>query len=449
MDYTKVPRSLIYKERDDLKDFGVQTPGTMNYLLFLHLKQQALMGVSGAREVALRCYNNAYYVCTLILLEANEFPELRISDYVDKILEIEKGKRHVDEVCLASMAMACQLLAKYVPQKYGTDSDIWKNINYRCTHYQWYHSSATTIFHNMMSGGYSYTSPLSHTEFDPRDIIEVIENCSEGDLQVFVEYICERLALLKDPRQQMYGADTAIARIKDYQHEFCEDSGYNPKKDRFKYEDNAGFVSDPIWEKKVRDYYQQGNEAIDYYTKYYPAKDEENDSNDNTVETPQAPETEAPQTKIEEVDSSQTESSKSETVQLQARIKELEDALDKEKAKNAKLTEEIAVLCEPVKELTATQNVRMAFALQLFRAAGLKDEKLDKRNRKLIKVAQLMMLLLDIRSGKKNNPAHTCAKWLSHREYVTSANKELIIDINKLFTELDWEIVISLENPNV
>ena len=86
MDYIKIPRSLIYKERDDLKDFGVQTLDTLNYLLFIKLKQQALMGAPGAREIALKCYNNAYYVCTLILLEANDFPELRISDYVDKIL---------------------------------------------------------------------------------------------------------------------------------------------------------------------------------------------------------------------------------------------------------------------------------------------------------------------------------------------------------------------------
>lgn len=33
MDYIKIPRSLIYKDRNDLKDFGVQAPETMNYLL--------------------------------------------------------------------------------------------------------------------------------------------------------------------------------------------------------------------------------------------------------------------------------------------------------------------------------------------------------------------------------------------------------------------------------
>ena len=203
MDYTKVQRGLIYKERNDLKEFGVQIPETMNYLLFLRLKQQALMGAPCAREIALRCYNNAYYVCTLILLEANDFPELRIPDYVETILEIEKGNKNIDEVCLASMAMACLLLARYDSNNYGKDSEVWKAINYRCTHYQWYNSSATAIFLAMMSSDNSFSSPLSPTEFAPRDVIELIENDEVYFLIRYHEYICERLALLEDQRQRM------------------------------------------------------------------------------------------------------------------------------------------------------------------------------------------------------------------------------------------------------
>ena len=449
MDYTQVPRALIYKGRTDLNDFGVKNPGTINNLLFKQLNQQALMSVSRAREVALRCYNNAYYLCTIILLEANDFPELRVSDYVDKILEIEKNNRYVDEVCLASMAMACLLLAAYDPERYGRDSVMWKKIYVRCTHYQWYHMPVNKIFLNMMSGEYSSTSPLSYTEFAPRDIIEVIENCSVGDLQVYAEYICERLALLEDPKLWTWGFDMAIARIKDYQRELCEDSEYNPKKDCFKHTDNYDPIRDLSWENSVRNNYQHSKKAMYNYQLHYLEKEEKKVSKDKAVETPQVPETEVLQTKNRELESTHLEPSSSETAQLQVRIKELQEALDEEKSKNARLEEEIAVLCEPVKELTATQNVRMAFALQLFRAAGLKDEKLDRRNRQLIKVAKLLMLLLDIRSGKKDNPAHTCAKWLSHREHVTSTNKDLIIDINKLFTELDWDFALSLENPKV
>ena len=418
MDYTKVPRSLIYKDRDDLKDFGVLTPDTMNYLLFLHLKQQALMGVSGAREIALSCYNNAYYVCTLILLEANDFPELRISDYVDKILEIEKKNKHVDEVCLASMAMVCLLLSKYDPQKYGMDSDIWKNINYRCTHYQWYSSSATTIFHNMMSGGYNYTSPLSDTEFAPRDIIDVIKNCSEMDLQVYAEYICERLALLKDPRQRMYGAETAIARIKDYQRELCEDSGYNPKKDRFKYEDNDCFVRDLTWEKEIRDNYQQSKEAIDYYKEHYPTS-ENNDSKEETVESPQTPETEVLHASIRELES-----------KLTRQIDELQQQLTE---KDQALQEALQIIKEyrqPVKELSAKQKIRMEFAVQLLLKAGLKEKNLDKENRNKSKVASLLSLLLGI-------GATICANFLIDRIYYPQEkDRDTILELDKLCLEL-------------
>ena len=174
---------------------------------------------------------------------------------------------------------------------------------------------------------YKLTFPLSNTEFEPRDIIDIVKNCSERDLQVYVEYICERLALLKDQRQQMRGADMAIVRIKDNQREFCENSGYNPMKDRFKYEDNSCYVIDPILDKEIRDYYQQGNEAINCYTKYYPTKEDENDSKENAVESPQTPETEVLQTKIRELESKITHQVGELQQQLTEKTQALQEAI--------------------------------------------------------------------------------------------------------------------------
>ena len=277
MDYLKIPRLLIYKDRNDLKDFGVQTPDTMNYLLFMYLKQQALMGVPGAREVALRCFNNAYYICTLILLEADDFPELRISDYVDKILEIEKGKGNVDEVCLASMAMACLLLAKYDEKRYGTDSEIWKKIYYRCTHYQWYHSSATEIFLNMMSWDYNITSSLSHIEFAPRDIIEAIEEASPLNLAIGHKYICNSLSNVTDRRKAIYGADLAISRLNDDLREIYEDWEYNPDTDSFEYEDDL--IRDLDSEQRVRDSIEIRKSAVEYIIDHFPTKETTDNEN--------------------------------------------------------------------------------------------------------------------------------------------------------------------------
>ena len=429
MDYTKVPRTLIYKDRDDLKDFGVQTPGTMNCSLFMQLKQQALMGVPGAREVALRCYNNAYYVCTLIILEANDFPELRVSDYVDKILEIEKDKGHVDEVCLVSMAMASLLLATYDPQKFGRDSDILKAIYYRCTHYQWYHSLATNIFLNMMSGKYRIISPISYTEFAPRDIIEVIENFSVWDLQVYAEYVCERLVLLKDPRQRMYGADLAIARIKDYQRELCEDSKYNPKKDCFKYADNDYSVKDFTWEENVRGYYQQSKEAIDYYKEHYPTKEENNskDSKEKTAESPQTPESEVLQATIRELklklDHQEKKLVEANNINTQqaTRIEELNTEVNKLQ----KELEEAHTIPDTV---TAQQRVRMELARKLMDAAGIHEDILEKWGNK-DKAGTLMGTMLDIKPS-------TCKTYLSDPCMNCEYHKDTVEIINPLLEAL-------------
>lgn len=426
MDYTKVPRALIYKDRNDLKGFGVQTPDTMNNILFKILKQQALMGVSGAREVALRCFNNAYYVCTLILLEAKDFPELRISDYVDKILEIEKDKGHVDEVCLVSMAMTCQLLEKYDKKRYGRDSDVWNAINYRCTHYQWYHSSATAIFHNMISCEYRITIPLSNTEFAPRDIIEVIENCSERDLQVYAEYICERLALLKDPSQRMHGADMAIARIKDYQRELCEASEYDPEKDCFKYANNDYSLRDLTSESEIRDYYQQSKEAIDYYTEHYPTT-EGNDSKEKDGESPQAPETEFLQTEIREL--------KLKLTQLENQLKETNVINTQYATRIEEQDTEIKNLQNELKEahtipdtVTAQQKVRMELTRKLIEAAGINEEILAKWGNK-DKAGTLIGMMLDILPS-------TCKTYISDPYLNSQYHKETIEKINSLLDAL-------------
>ncbi len=59
MDYTKIPRSLIYEDLNDLKYFEVKTPKTINAELFLILKRELLRYTTEAKKYALECFNNA------------------------------------------------------------------------------------------------------------------------------------------------------------------------------------------------------------------------------------------------------------------------------------------------------------------------------------------------------------------------------------------------------
>lgn len=81
MDYSKVPRILIYKERLSLEDFGVYESKSFNAVLYdsLMTLDDLKPWVKGAFHEILRLFNDAYYYLTLIFLEKN--PLERYPDY--------------------------------------------------------------------------------------------------------------------------------------------------------------------------------------------------------------------------------------------------------------------------------------------------------------------------------------------------------------------------------
>ncbi len=103
MDYTEFPRELIYKEKASLKDFGVNNEMTIEHRFYEGLlKRRSIKECFKKRETILRIFNNAYYLCTLILMD--EDPRLTI----DKYREIaENSMRTIDWVNhFAPMTMA-------------------------------------------------------------------------------------------------------------------------------------------------------------------------------------------------------------------------------------------------------------------------------------------------------------------------------------------------------
>ena len=415
MDYIKIPRSLIYKERTDLKDFGVDVPMTMNYQLFLNLKE-LFKATDRKKELILRCFNNAYYICTIIPFE--DFPETQVAEYEKLLLKDDPYDR--EEVCAVSMAMVCKLLpacdARWEPE----NNDLIETICYRFTHYQWINSGVRKSFEFMEGKHNTDGFTLSPSELAPRDIVDVIDTSIVKDLQDYAEFICERLALLEDQRQRMYGADMAIARIKDYQRELCEIYEYNPKKDCFRYANNPDNVRDLTIEENVRNYYQLSQEAIDYYKERYPTK-EENDSKEKEAESPHAPETDVLQASKRELES-----------KLNQQVSELQQQLaEKDKA----LQEALQIIEEyekPIIELTAKQKIRMEFALQLLQNSGLKELNLNKD-----KTATLLSVLLHI--GHQ-----ICYNYLVNRNYHPQIQDEnTILTIDKFCAEMGIRAYLS------
>ena len=226
MDYLDVPQSLIYRKRNNLNEFGVRNPASINGMLFSRLKEHFLKGVPGALDLALRCYNNAYYICTLIQMD--DFPELRVADYEKKLFEEECDFK--EDVCAASMGLVYELLPVYNSKYNHQSNDLTKTIFYRFSHFHWEHTRARFSFYSIANQPKTGNFTIPRNEFAPRDICEAIENVSIGDLAAGAEYICETLSKLDDNRKRMYGADLAIARLNDDYREklkICKEDSKN------------------------------------------------------------------------------------------------------------------------------------------------------------------------------------------------------------------------------
>jgi len=421
MDYTQVPRSLIYKDRTDLKDYGVKDDGTMNNFLFTQMRKLTLLRCGNAKEIALQCFNNAYFICTLIQLD--EFPDLSMDKYEKILLKVKIP--FSGDVYQASMALVCVFLAAYNDKYKQTDNPLIESIHHWTSSNKWTGSLSHKSFEDIINTCSTERFTLPQSEFAPRDIVEVIENCSVRVLMVYAEYICERLALLKDSRQRIHGTDMAIARIKDYQRELCEDSEYNPKKDCFKYADDDPFLRDLTFEENVRGNYQQCKKTIDYYKEHYPKK-KENDSKENDAESSQAPETEVPHQGKGEFES-----------KLTRQIDELQQQLAEKTKALQKAHQIIEEYSQPVNDLTAKQKIRMEFAVQLLLNSGLSEQKLDGGYKS--KVASLLSLLLGI--GAQN-----IANFLVYRNYHPQIqDEETILELDRLCIELGIHAFLSTQ----
>jgi hypothetical protein len=93
MDYTTVPRLLIYRERRSLEEFGIYEDGCIMRPLFDAIFDFDFIRAPNAEERALWCMNNAFYICTMFFLERD--PKWRYDQY-KRIATPEKNGFPID-----------------------------------------------------------------------------------------------------------------------------------------------------------------------------------------------------------------------------------------------------------------------------------------------------------------------------------------------------------------
>ena len=79
MDYTKLPSQLVCRTRNSLEEFT--NNNEMNECLVDNMLDIYYLQSSNFKERATACFNAAYYICTLILVD--EHPEWSLPKYYD------------------------------------------------------------------------------------------------------------------------------------------------------------------------------------------------------------------------------------------------------------------------------------------------------------------------------------------------------------------------------
>lgn len=401
MDYTKIPHALIYYERRSLEEFFASNP--MNEKLVDNISEVYYMQ-KDFKERALKCMNTAYLICTLIMREYH--PEWSFDTYCEIACCKDKDIDIHQAVTLSLVYVYLKGIEDGKIKKLKSKLDDFLRSPFRLIQYG-----------DPFLNDYSYLSALNQVEngltsysVDEKDFaFRVIDKdavhdaLSDSDFNwpKFTSFWDERR--LRDIVMKLGNTEEEKYNMIDLLFEtskgFYYTKGYNP---------NIEEVEKKL--KKIR-------EEINRH--FNPNIDEERITKKSNT-------------------GAENSTANIDTDKQKNRIGELEGQVRSLQRKLQEANQIIEEYRQPVEELTAEQKVRMAFALQLLRAAGLSDEIL---NQNKSKVAKIIHLLTNI--GANNNgsysPTQICQNWLVDKNYYPERNVEIIKEIDTLCAQLELD----------
>ena len=392
MDYTNVPRSLIYRDRRSLEEFGVYDEGNIMCPLADAMLHMAIIRHSDSENRALWCMNTAFYICTMILLEKD--PRWRISNY--ETIAIPSWNYCQLEFKTLTLSLVVLLLAFLKnplrnAHPYGDKvrKDIleWLKKGFMYDELEFKITTGSHIRYIIPN------STFAPRYIDKEAIHDALAVESFNWVQ-FVKYFEERSVrdIVKAFGSTEEEKHNVVDLLRQASHGFYT-AGYND------YPEKVDKMLDDIDKEISRKYNPEAAQAIS--------------------------ETEIAEKETHDVD----------LTAYETRIKELEE-------ENVALKNTIEELQKPVKELPAQQKVRMELAQLLLEKAGMTEEVLSQQGDKQ-KAATLMSCLLDIHSNnKKGNDAQTCATYISARDLPRNRHEQMIASLNSLLNELNIDIQI-------
>ena len=114
MNFTKIPRSLIYEDRRSLEDFDIRKEELLNGAMYKLLRRHlyADYTLSNYKVLILQMFNEAYYLCTMFLLDKNADANFR--DYIEAVMIDSPYPSNITDMCRRIIYAMCYEYLKMI-----------------------------------------------------------------------------------------------------------------------------------------------------------------------------------------------------------------------------------------------------------------------------------------------------------------------------------------------
>lgn len=204
MDYTKIPRSLIYVDKRDLEEFRIDEKDTLNGKLYDKIMNYTdIPTFDNAEKIVLDCFNNAYY--TIMLILHTKRPELHLGAYIDA-MKPYGGYHQTAQHSMSHITFYIVDLYLLVLQ------EDWKTCALRKHLHQWEEDLDDSYY---FSFDYNelHSSAVYTEDFKPCSIVEGIKHTFIFDLPDGIDYIIDEIRILSNKEQQRECIDLALKEL--------------------------------------------------------------------------------------------------------------------------------------------------------------------------------------------------------------------------------------------
>lgn len=169
IDYTQIQEELLYKRKNEIDDFNVLDKTSLNRALYNRiLEVNDILLHEKAANYVLFCFNKAYYLTTMILLDLH--PELHIELYLK---EASQGCDYLHSKFQAIvMGMTCNYLNSIDEKKWNRQSNSFID-KIQTVFNPWNNENETFNLFDIPTWCYS---KMNVADFAPRDLTEALQD---------------------------------------------------------------------------------------------------------------------------------------------------------------------------------------------------------------------------------------------------------------------------------